>query len=133
VLKQKRGWLDGYANSEKQLRVYRLYIDSQVPTVGVLSRWKWASLILSPWFPWGFESPNSRSFRKSLQASLLSAVLPKKITPKDNGASALFLVPKGKGNVQQAVRVRHTGNAVFTPSVRPRPGVVMREVWKFNQ
>lgn len=41
----------------------------------------------------------------------------------------LFFVPKREGNVEVAVSVGHPGDAVFTPTVRPRAGMIVRKVW----
>jgi len=40
----------------------------------------------------------------------------------------LFLVPEGKGNVLQTVRVANTCDTVFAPAVGARAGHVVREV-----
>lgn len=41
----------------------------------------------------------------------------------------LFLVPKCKCNVLQAMRIGDTGDAIFTPTKGPRPRMVVWEVF----
>jgi hypothetical protein len=45
-----------------------------------------------------------------------------------SGMYALFLVPEGKGNVLQAMRVADTSNAILTPAVCARACHVVSEV-----
>ncbi len=42
----------------------------------------------------------------------------------------LLLVPEGKGEVLEAVRVADAGNAILAPAIRPRPGMIVREVFR---
>lgn len=39
--------------------------------------------------------------------------------------NALFLVPEGKGNVLQSMRIRYACNTVLTPAVGSRPGMIV--------
>ena len=80
--------------------------------------------MLSPWFPWGLDRPNRRSFKKGLRSSSQPAV------PQDsrNGWAILLLVPESERDVLQAVGVTNTTNAIFTPSVCAGSGVVVWEI-----
>ena len=40
----------------------------------------------------------------------------------------ILLVPEGKGNVLQAMRVRYTRNAILAPSIGPGPCLIVREM-----
>lgn len=90
-------------------------------TVGVLSKWKWASLRDSPWLPWGFERPKRRSLRKSLAMSAWSRATASSL-------NTLFSVPEGKGDVLEAVRVRDTSDTVLAPAKGARSCHVVREI-----
>lgn len=96
---------------------------------GVLSRWKCASLILSPWLPWGLDRPKSRSLRNGLSHVSYYSCRSKCTSFSSQGLDLLFLVPKGKCNVLVAVSIADTGNTVFTPAVGARAGVIVGEVW----
>lgn len=78
--------------------------------------------MLSPWFPWGLERPNSRSFRKSLA---IVSYFPGYM----KNARILLLIPECECYVLEAVCVRNACNAIFSPPKSPRARIVMGEVY----
>lgn len=97
---------------------------------GVLSRWKCASLMLSPWLPWGLDRPKRRSLRKGLddgQYVPSCAIIQEGMGSDD---SVLFLIPKGKRYILEAVGVANASDAVLAPAICAGSGVIVRKVCK---